>query len=286
MKIVFSAIIILTASFASAHGGNAAVDSIMSTAKRCGSPELTTLERVLIESELSVVRAQRKVRPFERAPIVIPVYFHVLAKTNAEADGNVSDDMIDEQMEVLNEGFKTMNIRFELAGVDRNINAQWFNMGFMSSTKTSVKEKLVQGNAGALNLYTAAPAGGTLGWATFPWEYSSKPKRDGVVIHYQTLPGGAMTQYNLGATAVHEVGHWLGLYHTFQGGCNGGDSVDDTPAEKTANFGCPAVAPDTCPGPGKDPIHNFMDYSDDICLTEFSGGQVNRVHDSYDTYRN
>jgi len=219
---------------------------------------------------------------------VINVYFHVVSNGSA---GNISDQMISDQMIVLNNAFDDWGWTFNVISVDRTSNATWYN-GCYGSSETAMKNALHQGTADDLNIYTCNPSGGILGYATFPSDYQSAPLRDGVVLLHSSLPGGSATPYNLGDTGTHEVGHWMGLYHTFQGGCarsatSGGDYVSDTPAERSAAYGCPAGR-DTCTGsrfPGLDPITNFMDYTDDSCMDRFSADQDSRMDSQFTNYR-
>lgn len=121
-----------------------------------------------------------------------------------------------------------------------------------------MKNLLHKGGPADLNVYSVGfnggPGKGLLGYATFPSSYEGNPNDDGVVIKYSTVPGGTRPDFNQGKTLTHEMGHWLGLYHTFQGdSCEGaGDYVSDTPQELTPTYGC-EVGKDTCPGGGPDP---------------------------------
>ena len=234
------------------------------------------------------VMAEARTDVLARTGGVIDVYFHVINNGSGIANGDIPDSQITAQINVLNAAYAPTGWSFRLVSTDRTTNPSWYTMG--SAAETQAKNALRQGTADDLNIYTANPGGGLLGWATFPSSYQSNPKNDGVVILFSSVPGGTAAPYNLGDTATHEVGHWMGLYHTFQGGCSkGGDLVDDTPAERSPAYGCP-TGRDSCTGrkpgaAGLDPINNFMDYTDDACMDRFTSGQDARMDAQFTTYR-
>ena len=219
----------------------------------------------------------------------IQVYWHVINNGTGTANGDIPSSQINGQITVLNQAFASTGYSFMLAAVDRTTNAAWYTATNGTTAERNMKDALRQGSADDLNIYSNNMGGGLLGWATFPSSYASSPKMDGIAILFSSVPGGTTVPYNEGDTATHEVGHWLGLYHTFQGGCsNSGDLVSDTAAERSPAYGCP-VGRDSCAGKkfsGLDPIRNFMDYTDDACMNLFTSGQVTRIDAQWTTYRN
>jgi hypothetical protein len=222
---------------------------------------------------------------------VVPVVFHILRRNNGS--GDVSDTLIDQQIEVLNEDFgafgagapgEDTRIQFVLAGVTRSNNDTWYNDG------GTYYNSLAWDPTEYLNIYTNT-ASGNLGYAYVPsgggvvgnlW--------DRVVVYWSTVgrPGPYGSPYHLGRTTTHEVGHYLGLYHTFQGGCsspsgcfNNGDLICDTNPEASPNFSpCTRT---TCGS--LDPTHNYMDYSDDVCMNQFTSDQAHRMRCTLENFR-
>ena len=250
------------------------------TQRTCGAPEPT-------QAELAQVGTALRRYAGETAALAtgnIKVAFHVIYSAST-GEGNIPQSQIDAQIAKLNSDYAGTGFTFTLASVSRTANNKYFTMTPGSRNETNAKNALAVDPLHRFNVYTAKPGQGLLGWATFPWSYAESSNKHGVVIHYASVPGGSLAPYNLGRTLVHEAGHYLGLYHTFQGGCVApGDQVDDTPFEASAAFGCP-VNRNTCAQAGNDPTTNFMDYTDDACMFVFSAGQNVRMSSSVGTYK-
>ncbi|HKP36866.1 MAG TPA: zinc metalloprotease [Pyrinomonadaceae bacterium] len=268
---------------------------------RCATRHIDETTATQYEGALNQFNSKRSPGQIRKSgSVTVQVYFHVVNKGPGVENGDVPIKWLRDQVTVLNAAYAGADpgagnasantpFRFALAGVDRVTNTDWFNSGIGSEEEREMKTALNVGGADALNFYVNNAGGVYLGWATFPFWYAGDPTQDGVVVLYSSLPGGnccGSSVYNQGDTGTHEVGHWLGLFHTFQGGCAAtyNDFVADTPSERSPAFGCP-FGRDTCPKPGIDPIENFMDYSDDPCMYQFTNGQSARMEGMSALYR-
>ena len=227
--------------------------------------------------------------------VTVRTVFHAINDdTWTDAEKARMQTMIEDQMAVLNAAYSGQTaadaadtpFRFELDPIDWvEDQPAWYEVS-PGKVERDMKQALHEGDSTTLNVYSANIGGGLLGWAYFPKDYNNgRDYIDGVVILDESMPGGTAGKYALGDTLTHEVGHWLALHHTFNGGCSAsGDFVADTPKEAQPQFNCPEGA-DTCAAPGLDPIHNFMDYTQDSCMDMFTVGQAERMSDAWVAFR-
>jgi hypothetical protein len=227
--------------------------------------------------------------------VTIPTVFHVVSKEQlSPAATTRMNTMITAQMKVLNDSYSGATaadaantpFRFDLTKTTWTVNPVW-NTVVPGKVERDMKAALHVGDSKTLNVYVADIGGGLLGWAYFPKGVNNNGRDyiDGGVMLDESMPGGTSGKYSLGDTLTHEVGHWLMLEHTFAHGCSAsGDFVADTPREAVPQFDCPTGA-DTCTAPGLDPIHNFMDYTQDSCMNMFTRGQAERMSDAWLAFR-
>lgn len=268
------------------------------------SSQLTLRQRMLAPSSSPAPSpslaspAPRTTTSSARLPRVvrIPVYVNVLRGRHKHERGFAPNRAIRRVIRQLNNGFSggqssantPTRYEFVLKRVKRVTRDGWYHAYFNGPRSKRMKRALHRGGSRALNLYISGsgPKGQpVLGFSSFPWKQRHYPRLDGVVINHKSMTHGSARGYNLGDTVVHETGHWLGLFHTFQGGCSArNDLVADTPAERGPSPGCD-LASDSCPAPGLDPVRNFMNYSPDRCINRFTPGQVARMDAAWAKWR-
>ena len=246
--------------------------------------------------------------------ITIPVVVHVLYHTDAE---NISDAQIQSQIDVLNQDFARLNqdtiltpfvwrttaantgLQFCLTsvtpdtapstGIERRYtsNESWSNFNEMKSFSTGGLD--VWNRDRFMNIWVGNLDGGVLGLTQMP---GGSPLTDGMCISYKAFGkiGDLDPQYNLGRSATHETGHWLGLYHIWGddgGACSGTDYLNDTPNQADNTFNCPPFPQtDECsPAYPGIMFMNYMDYSDDACMNIFTNDQSSKMHAILNTTR-
>jgi hypothetical protein len=275
--------------------------TMYASAQRCGTPQYVkqTASDVILPTTTPVTQtSSRDTLPGE--VIVVPVVIHVLYNTSAQ---NISDQQVLSQLTVLNNDYRRRNadtvntpvpfksvaadakIVFCLAKVDPNGNYTSGILRKYTNTQVFLSDDEMKFSSSAgddawdskryLNIWVCNLFGRTLGYAVMP---NGPADRDGVVIQFDAFgtTGTAAAPFNKGRTTTHEIGHWLGLRHTWGDAVCGDDSIADTPPQQASSQGCPSFPQlSNCSiNSYGDMFMNFMDFTDDACMNMFTRDQT------------
>lgn len=274
------------------------------TQRRCATMDVLarqlkedpSLARRMADIEAATQKAIRNGAIYRLRPdgsIEIPIVVNVLYRTAAE---NISDAQIQSQIEILEKDFNGLNVEYPTvpapfdavkAVVGIHFSLKAVNRKSTTVSTWGINDNMKRSSSGGINPTTpdsvlniwvvGAMSGGVIGYAQFP---GGSPSTDGVVVADDCFGnnGTATSPFHLGRTATHEIGHYLNLRHIWGDNNCGNDQVGDTPLHNAANFGCPTHPHrSTCSGRPIEMFQNFMDYTDDRCMSAFTKGQKDRM---------
>ncbi len=260
-------------------------------AARCGTEGLTPVQQAAADTRIDALRESGSLELARK--IKVRIAYHVVYGDKDE--GKLRKKQVKKQHKAMKKAFrkpkagvepdaKTASdpkIVLKFGGVDFTENDDWFRGCGGFAAEDEMKKATASDPDEFLNFWFCDPGGGLLGYAYLPVSGVEGTYLFGAVVLWSSTPKGPAAPFDEGHTGTHEVGHSLGLDHTFQGGCGGkGDKVDDTPSQKTPNFGCSAKR--SCGS--ADPIENYMNYTDDACMTEFTFGQNTRMDEQIQAF--
>ncbi len=281
-------------------------DQFRTLGGRCGTPTAVQADKTFTDPSDCTLNLTNPLPIYDPgADYPIQVVVHVIMNSSG-SQGAISDAMVQSQIDILNEDFQALAgtpgsrgydsaLLFALATVDpggnattgitRSNNNTWFNDG------GAYYNYLAWDPTRYTNVYTNN-AGGYLGYVPFlPQQGGVGGNSDRVVVHWQSFGrNSAGYPYHQGRTLTHELGHYFGLHHTFAYGCgnstppacySSGDRICDTNSESTAHWGCSNSS--TCGS--SDPIRNYMNYTDDLCMQQFTQEQSRRIRCTLENYR-
>lgn len=234
--------------------------------------------------------------------VIIPVVVHIVYERQEQ---NISNDQVKSQIAVLNKDFRMKNtdasfipaafrhlaadsrIEFRLATLDPSgVQTNGITRTHTNVTAFAADDRIKSAKTGGvdswnrdeyLNIWVGNLNAGVMGYASTP---GCAAEKDGVVIRYSVFgtTANVAAPFNKGRTAVHEIGHWLGLRHIWGDAACGDDRIDDTPPQQGPTRGCPSGVVSSCTsGAAGNMYMNFMDFTNDECTNMFTHGQAERM---------